>query len=691
MDNKEKKTVSLSIDNKKVTMPSGSTIVEAAEVAGIKIPTLCHVKELKPFTSCFICVVEIKGARKLEPACSTAVVEGMEVFTNTKEVRDTRKVCIELLLSEHNGDCLSPCHLECPASCDIQGYLQAIAKKDNKEAVRLIKETIILPASIGRVCPRPCESVCRREKKEGGTAICSLKRFAADEDLKSNDPYIPEIAPATGKKVAIIGAGPGGVNAAFYLTQNGHSVTIFEAQPQAGGMMQYGIPQYRLPKELLQKEISNVLNLGVEIKYNTSFGTDINLDSLRKDGYEVVLFAIGAQKASSMRVDGEDTTGVISGIDFLEKAIKGEDYDLGKKVVVVGGGNTAIDAARTSWRMGADVSILYRRTKKEMPAEPIEIHEAELEGIKMEFLKAPVKIRKANGKVVLECIKMKLGEPDSSGRCRPVMIEGSEYEIEADTVISAIGQKVDVTFLKDTGIKLTDWDTIVTNNKTGQTNIEHIFAAGDCVLGPFIIAAALGQARIAAISIDQYLKGQPVIGEKKVYVATMGSLEDIPEEFYKDVEYAKRYKMPKLEPADRANNFDEVEVGYNAKQAVEEASICLECGCKQADNCVLRDIATEYDAVPERWDGEKRPYFIDRSHPEINYESSKCILCGRCVRYSNEVKKTDVLGFTNRGIATSVKPAFGKLLKDIDFDFAKELAEICPTGAISLKTKKIFG
>jgi formate dehydrogenase major subunit len=680
-------TINLTIDNKKINVPEGTNLVDAAKTADIDIPTLCYRKELKPFTSCFICVVEVKGMKNLVPACSTVVSEGMEVLTNSEEIRSTRKLCVELLISEHFGDCVSPCRIECPADCDIQGYLTAIGRGDANEAVKLIKETISLPSSIGRVCPRPCESACRRARKEGAASICSLKRFAGDKDLESNKPYKPEVKADTGKKVAIIGAGPAGLNAAYYLKQQGHSVTIFESKPVPGGMLQFGIPEYRLPKEILQKEIKNILSLGIDIKYNVTFGKDITIDTLKKDGYSAFLIAVGAQIASGMRVDGEETEGVIGGIYFLDKIVSGEKYDLGKKVIVVGGGNTAIDCARTSLRLGSDTTIVYRRTKKEMPAETMEIHASDEEEIKMKFLTAPVKIRKENNKLIMECIKMQLGEPDESGRRRPVAIPGSEFEMEADTIISAIGQKVDSNYSEKIGLAVTSWKTIKTNEKTGQTNIENIFAAGDCVLGPDIASAALGTGKAAAASINQYLNGEKIKGLEKLFRATMGPLEDIPEEFYKDVENAKRNSMPELEPKVRVSNFEEVELGFSEDQSLEESSICLECGCVQAKDCLLRDLATEYDCEPERWSGDHKAYYIDNSHPEISFESHKCILCGCCVRYSREIKNQDVMGFVDRGFHTEIRPAFGKPLGSLKFDYANDLAERCPTGAIALKKK----
>jgi formate dehydrogenase major subunit len=681
------KMINLTIDGQSISVSEETNIVEAAKTLGIEIPTLCHREDLKPFTSCFICVVELKNHNKLVPACSTAIFEGMEIETMSPRVRDSRKLCIELLLSEHLGDCLPPCQIECPANCDIKGYLHYISQGDFHSSVKTIKETMSTPSSIGRICPRPCESVCRRNRAGESASICSLKRTAGDADLESKSPYTPEVKAKTGKKIAIIGAGPAGLNAAWHLAIEGHEATIYEAESAPGGMLKYGIPEYRLPKDILNKEVELITNLGVNIQYNTRLGKDITIESLKQDGYQAILLAIGAWKPASMRVEGEDTEGVLSGIGFLYDVANGNKINIGQKVIVVGGGNTAIDAARTSLRLGAEVTVLYRRTRKEMPAEDIEIHASDEEGIKMEFLTAPTKIWKEKGKLQIECIKMQLGEPDESGRRRPVSIEGSEHIIEADCIISAIGQKVDSSYISTTDLALTSWGTIKYDEKTYQTNINGIFSAGDCVLGPYIAAAALGTGHHAAISIDQYINGKKVTGAKDLFKSTMGSLEDIPEDFYKDIEDAMRNKMPELEAKERINNFEEVELGFSNKTAKESASICLKCGCLKAGNCYLRELASEYGASPERWEGEKREYYVDKSHPELILESNKCILCGCCVRFSKEIKNTDVLGFVNRGFKTTVKPAFNKKLGEIDFNFAKELAEVCPSGAIALKTE----
>ena len=680
-------TIKINIDGRELDANEGETILAVAQRAGIKIPTLCHHPELAPYGSCFICVVEVAGAPRLLPSCATLVSEGMVVRTDSKRVLASRKLCIELILSDHVGDCRGPCQVECPAGIDIPGFISLLAHKSEEEAIRLIKEALPFPASLGRVCPRPCETQCKRVCVDDSVSICFLKRYIADRDLARPDPYVPPAGPSTGKKVAIVGAGPAGLSAAFYLRRQGHEITVFDAHDEAGGMLRYGIPAYRLPRDVLAKEIDVIRKMGVAIECGKRFGRDFTIDSLTKD-FDALFLAIGAQSSSAMRVEGEGAA--LPGIDFLEKVAEGFELDIGDDVVVVGGGNTAIDAARTSLRLGAgNVSILYRRTREEMPADRVEIEAAEREGVKISFLAAPVKMAQHGGGIELTCIKMKLGEPDASGRRRPIPIDGSEFKLEASTVIAAIGQGVDADCIDETSeIKLTKWKTLDVNPDTFETSRAGVFAGGDCATGADIAVTAIAAGRKAAASIDEYLRGEKVVGEPKAYLHLMAEKpEDSPEEIKRLMRErpAGREAMPELPAKKRAKSFDEVEIGFTAEQARKEAERCLSCGCRSYDSCAIRTLALDLGAEPARFAGEKRRFFVDESHPKIRYESHKCIMCGSCIRVCSEVKGLDALGFVGRGFFAAMKPAMERPWNLSSCDACLKCVPMCPTGAISLK------
>ena len=387
-----------------------------------------------------------------------------------------------------------------------------IAQGKHTEALEVITRTLPLPGVLGRICPHPCEDVCRRKDVDEPISICTLKRFTADQ-VDIHDLPLTEVTPRN-EKVAIIGAGPAGLTAAYFLAQDGFKVTIFEALPVAGGMLRVGIPDYRLPPDVLDKEIEWITRLGVEIKFNTALGRDITIDSLMDAGYKSVYLAVGCHANMKLNIPKEDTEGVIPGVEFLRDAALGNIKEVKGNVAIVGGGDVAIDAARSALRLGADkVSIIYRRTRTEMPAREEEIEDSLEEGIEIQFLMAPVEVMEKDGKAVgLKCIKMKLGTPDKSGRRRPVPVEGSEFVVDTDVIIPAIGQRTDTTFLKgSTGVDLDRWNNIDVDPVTFETSRNGVFAGGDAQTGPWIAIGAVAAGREAAISISRYIDGSDLI------------------------------------------------------------------------------------------------------------------------------------------------------------------------------------
>lgn len=686
--------VKLVIDGKRVIADESQTILEVARQNGIQIPTLCHDDRLEPFGSCFVCVVKVKNARTLLPSCATRVANGMVVETSTEEVLAARKAALELLLSTHFADCLGPCKITCPANIDVQGYIALSALGRYEEAMRLIMERNPLPSTCGRICTRPCEiKGCRRNLLDEPVGIDFIKRFVTDQAEGRGKLIRPDTAQPSGNRIAIVGAGPAGLSAAWYLALMGHKVDIFEARPEAGGMLRYGIPAYRLPKDVLDREIARVLALGVNLKTNAKLGRDFTIKSLKDDGYAAIFLGIGAWASTAMKIEGEDAPNVLSGIDFLEKFGLGRPVNLYGRVLVIGGGNTAIDCARTAVRVGArEVRIVYRRTRNEMPANKSEIHDAEEEGIALDFLVAPVRVvRGCDGRVEgLECVRMELGEPDASGRRSPKPVPGSEFVMKCDFVIAAIGQQTELATLLKTkdflppsdSLTLTKWQTLAVEEGTFETSIGGVFAGGDVVTGPATAIEAIAAGRKAAHAIDSYLRTGVARPEPNEFFSRKDVLAKVTKDDLPNQETTRREQMPMLPVEQRINGFDEVELGYSAEQAFTESLRCLECGCSALYTCDLRRYATDYGADQVRYAGEVKRHRIDRTHPFIVLDQNKCILCGRCVRMCSEVVGISAYGYVKRGFVTTIKPALEGSLLDTDCVSCGLCISTCPTGAV---------
>lgn len=679
--------IKLTINGKQVEAAPGSTILEVVNEYGLDdIPTLCHSQELEPYGSCFVCVVEVKGWQNLVPACATRVVADMEVTTRNERIEDSRKTAFELLLSNHYADCVSPCMEGCPAGVDAQGYIALSAMGQYRKAIDLIRKKNPLPAVCGRVCVRKCEDVCRREDVDAPVAINNIKRFLSDED----EAYatVPECAQATGKTVGIVGAGPAGLTAAWFLGLNGIKSVLYEAKERSGGMLRYGIPEYRLPDDVLDREVDYICNVGAEIQCNIRVGRDILLDDIRKK-HDAVFIGAGAWTGKAMRVEGEfDTEGVVTGADFLPDKVD-DPSPLTGAVVVVGGGNTAMDAARTAWRLNADkVIVLYRRTKAQMPADKMEIEDCLEEGIEIMELAAPIGINRKDGKLIsLRCQRMKLGEPDDSGRRRPVPLEGSEFDLPCNLVISAIGQNTVLDGLVETEIgdvELSRWNTYVVNTRTMETNIEGVFAGGDAADdGPTVVIDAIRDGQIAADSISAYL-GYSEAAPKpftvsKEFWAKPGKAE------LGDIKESPRHEVHLIDVEERRNSFTEVSDGFEVEDNEHECARCLSCGCVRFDDCALRLYSEEYNVDMEYFKGTVRKHKVDERHPYIDYDPNKCVLCARCIRTCAKVLPVSAIGLVGRGFRTEMRPAMNDPLVETNCVSCGNCVDACPTAALSIK------
>lgn len=503
---------------------------------------------------------------------------------------------------------IPPCRAACPAGINVQAYVALISQGKFREALEVIRRYIPFPSVCGRVCFAPCEDACTRSKVDEAVGIRILKRFVADYELAIAKKEKPKPVPKIHEeKVAVIGSGPAGLTVAYELAKMGYPVTVFEKSSEPGGMLRECIPKYRLPRGILDIEIDYIKSVGVEIRINTEIGKDVTIEELTKQGYRAVFLAIGAQKSMKLNIEGSELTGVIDAIDFLKAVNKSETVVLGERVAVIGGGNVAVDVARTALRLGPkNVTVFYRRSRKEVPAHPHEVKEAEAEGVKIEFLVTPKRILGENGKVTaIELIRMKLGPPDETGRRRPIPIEGSEFTVSVDSVIPAIGEIPDVAFLPEE-ISISRRNRIVVDSITLETTKPGIFAGGDAVTGPASVIEAIAAGKRAATYIDQYLRGKHLKAIEEVETVEAIWLS---EEELKLVEKKPRQPVPMLNPQERVRNFREVELGLSMKSAVAEARRCLLCG--PCEECLESEDFCEAD--------------------DVLIDENKCTGCGTCV------------------------------------------------------------
>ena len=683
------------IDGKVVQAYEGQTILSAAIDSGINdIPNLCNDEKLEPAPTCRMCLVHIEGVELPLPSCSVPASPGMVVTTKSDELFHIRRTNLEMILSDHNAYCQPPCQVDCPTHIDIPGYLELIAKGSMKEAARLVKEVLPFPYILGLTCPAPCQKACRRTLVEEEIAICRMHGYAAEQCLLDHPvPFVQD--PPTGKKIAIVGAGPAGLTCAYYLALKGHYCKVYDMQPQPGGMLRYGIPEYRLPKDVMDRELDHVWQLGVDLQCNVKLGVDFTIDDLFAEGFDAVYIAIGAWTSNPLDAPGEDAEGVVNAIAFLAEKVEGKPVPVyeGREVVVLGGGFTTFDCTRTSLRLGATVHTGYRRSIKEMTATMEEIEDADAEGTELMFYVQQTRVITENGKVKgIEFLKNKLGEPDASGRRRPVPIAGSEFTISCDTIIPAFGQKPDTAVLDEkSGVKWTKFTTVQTNPHNYMTDRHAVFAGGDCQLGAKTIIECVAQGKLGARSIHAFLNG-----ENMDEVARRLEIEERKPDLFDIVPYKPvepKVKMPMLPYEERKRSFKLIEMGYMQEQAQREAGRCLQCVCPAAGQCDLQKYSIEHGLADNRFhDGEPSDYHdyeVDLSHSFILRDPNKCINCTQCVRVCHDVIGPDCYGMFGKGFDTIVSTPFNVSLHDTDCVSCGACVQVCPTGSLMMAERTL--
>jgi NADPH-dependent glutamate synthase beta subunit-like oxidoreductase/formate hydrogenlyase subunit 6/NADH:ubiquinone oxidoreductase subunit I/ferredoxin len=707
----------IEVDGRQLTGRAGQTILEVCRDNGIEVPTLCYEPKLPGFGACRMCVVEVEGEDTPPISCSRDAEAGMKVSTQTPRLRQVRKTNLELIFSDHNAYCLPPCQNKCPSHIDIPGFLKANTEGNFTESTRIFKRTIPFPSVLGRVCPAPCEEHCRRDEVEEAIAIRDSHRYAGDQVLRAQAagvkaPVPFEIHASSGRRVAVIGSGPAGMSAAYYLAIAGHEVTVFERDPAPGGMLRYGIPQYRLPKvEVLEAEYQGAWDLGIKVRTNAALGRDYTLDDLQNQGYDAVCVAIGCYLTNKLGVPGEDADGVLDGLEYLRIATLGLPYPghAGKRIVVIGGGFTSMDCTRTSIRQGArEVTLVYRRDMKDMPASN-EVHEAIEEGARAIFQAAPTRVLTDDTNTVraVEFVRMKLGEPDASGRRRPEPMPGTEFTIECDRVLLAIGQGPELDWLSRgaDGVSATKQRRLAADAVTFSTGRPGVFGTGDVRIGAATVVEAVAEGRRAAYAVDAYLKGMDLEA-----IRTRQTLAEPQPEFLSIVPFTGEVKEPRIRlrsmPAEvRNKSYVEYELPYTQGEAMSESGRCLQCTCEAIGYCDLRRQGIEYGTTlktlepqrggafsyrsigENRFTGPNHDYLRDDSHAFILREPSRCIDCGRCANVCKEVVGAACYDFMRTGFDTLVTTPLDMSLNTTPCVSCGRCAETCPTGALMPKPR----
>ncbi len=685
--------MNIEINGNSIAAEEGITILAAAERAEIYIPTLCSVKGRNSEAPCELCCVEVAGRDGLVRACETPIEEGMSITTDSKAITEHRQAKLAILAETHFGDCKAPCNLTCPGQINVQGYIAHVAKGEYEEAVRLIMERNPFPFSVGRVCPRFCETRCRRILVDEPVSINHLKRFVADWCMTNKiDLKIGRDEP-TGKKIAVVGGGPAGLSGAYYLSRKGHDVTVFEAAPKLGGMLRYGLPEYKIPKDILDYEISTILRTGISVKLNQRWGVDFNLQDLRDQGYDATLLTIGAPVDEPLEIPGSSLANVLPAINFLKNVNSGKVIDYGRRAAVIGGNNVAMETARSLIRAGVEtVTVIYPRTKTEMAANQRNIREAEKEGVQFLVMATPVQISPADSGLDVELMRMKLGEPDEKGVRNPEAIPGSSNIIQVDTVIHSLGQKAcENTSFKggalEEALELTPTNNIKANPRDFLTNQDGIYAAGDATSGPRSVIQSVVAARRAANNINSQVMGvEKEPADSRFNFSRGRSFDDVDLRNFEGIKVKLREKMPERPPETSTQDFDEVKLGFTEKMALREAKRCLSCGCNAYDRCDLKRLSEEHKVnLNKTGMGSEPVYARDNSHPVIQVDLNKCIYCQRC-KNSCDYKAIDLSAesFDDRGRPEKISFRFNENCVNCG-----ECVDNCSTGALIKKDRLV--
>ncbi len=681
----------LQIDGRSVEASEGQTILEVAKANGISIPTLCFLEKVSESRQpCLMCLVEIEGVGRAR-ACNTPVQNGMVVQSKTKELEQFRKERLQALATIHYGDCRAPCNLTCPGGINVQGYVNLVAKGEYEAAWRLIRERNPLPVSVGRVCPRFCETRCRRVLVDEPIGINNLKRFVGDYALDHGfKDDLPE--KETGRRVAVIGGGPAGLSCAYYLRKKGHEVVIFDANERLGGALRYWIPGYKLPKKQLDREIQGILKLGIHVKRGQRWGDAFNLQSLKDQGFEAFFIATGLSKQKSLDVEGAELAW--DGLQFLRQANEYsvaflQEIQVKKRILVIGGGDVAVDVARSARRLGAEsVTVIYPRSRVELSAQQRDVQEAEKEGVQFFLMAMPLKIHGDEGSdaVKVEMARTILSEPDEKGIRHPEPMPGSRLFWNGDLVISALGQEGDATFKSygviEASIAVTPKNTIKSNPSTMATNVPGIFAGGDVASGSRSVIQAVAAGRRAADSIHEFLMKPvaKVLSDARFNFSKGKRFEEVDLHNFDGASLQLSETMPVRSPDRRIHDFDEVELGLSEEMAKREAERCLQCGCLGLSKCSFRELAVHYKVDTSK-SLTRLGRKIQNDHPFILVDANKCVGCSRCERSCRYDALKLELSFNSET----------QMLEASSITLTKNCVscgacvDVCPTGALSKK------